>query len=153
MSFFRKMKVGAVSAHRSQQAIVCGISGWVVSIALIHSGGALSRFIPESGTPMCAFLGATVSGYVVANGFGRSGRWGRGLAVLSAVAATILGAVIAGIILGGAQFGNAFDGAGLGVLAVADGFTSTGVFLTWVLSMYGVDWFARWGFSAPNLAD
>jgi hypothetical protein len=114
-------------------------------MTMIYWGGPLSRFIPRDGTQISAFLGATVAGYMVANGFGRSGLTGRALAVLSACTATVLGAIIAGSILGGIQYHDAVDGVGRGLVAITDGFSSVGVAATWALSMYGVDWFARRG--------
>ena len=145
MHLYRKGKRGGISRNRAQLALLCGGAGWVVSVTMIYWGGPLSRFIPRDGPQISAFLGATVAGYMVANGFGRAGLSGRALAALSACTATVLGAIIAGSILGGGQSYGAVDGAARGIVAITDGFSSVVVVATWALSMYGVDWFARRG--------
>jgi hypothetical protein len=121
-----------------------------VSVGMVNWGGPMERYLPDAGVHTCAFLGALVSGYVLANGFGRSEFWGWMLAALSACVATVLGAVIGGAILALFAGGDPEQGAFLGVVTIAYSVESYWLILTWVLSMIGVDAFARWGPFAPR---
>jgi hypothetical protein len=149
------LNLGKTSFWRNQtrisRAFVCGGAGWIVSIGMVNWGGAMERYLPDTGVHTCAFLGALLSGYVLASGFGRRGHWGLALAVLSACIATISGAIIGGGLLGLFLGGDPEEGAFLGLISIAYSVESYWLILTWVVSMIGVDAFARWGPFAPRL--
>jgi hypothetical protein len=110
----------------------------------------MARYLPDAGVYTCAFLGALVSGYVLANGFGRSGFWGWMIAALRALVSTKLGAIIGGAVLALFVGDVPWHGVFLAVVAIADAAESQWFIMTWILSMIGVDAFARWGQFAPR---
>lgn len=135
---------------RTSRAVICGVAGWIVSLGMVNWGGPMERYLPDAGVHTCAFFGAMVSGYVLASGFGRSGLLGWVLAALSACIATILGVIIGGAMIALFAGGDPQKGAFLGVITIAYSIESYWLILTWVVSMSGVDAFARWGPFAPR---
>ena len=89
-----------------------------MSVWMVNWGGQWSD-LPDSGVHTYSFLGGGVSGYVLANGFGRSEFWGWMLAALSACVATVLGVLIGGAILTLFAGGNPEQVAFFGVVAIA----------------------------------
>ena len=133
-----------VTSQRMYRAGVCGLAGWIVSFGLVHWGGPMARHIPDQGVHLAAFWWALVAGFIVASGFGHARWWGWALAGLSALFATVFGAIIAAATMGVLAVGSPSAGA-LGVIAIADGASSPLLVLTWGVAMVGVDAFARWG--------
>ena len=138
-----------VTSQRMYRSGVCGLAGWIVSFGLVHWGGPMARHIPAQGVHLAAFWGALVAGFIVASGFGHARWWGWALAGLSAVFATVFGAIIAAATMGVLAVGSPSAGA-LGVIAIADGASSPLLVLTWGVAMVGVDAFARWVAVARN---
>ncbi len=136
-------------SQRTRRAAVCALAGWVVSFVMVHWGGPMSRFIPNDGAHIAAFVGAFVSGYLLANGFGRAGVCGWVLAVVCAIVATVLGAVIAGSALAVAASAGPSIGVSHGLIAIVDAAFSPWCWIIWIIAMVGVDAHARWVETTP----
>ncbi|MBY5932156.1 hypothetical protein KUV51_04025 [Tateyamaria omphalii] len=124
------------------------------------AGGDMARHLPDAPLfHVSAAAGAGLAGLLLADGFGRR-RWaGHLIAMLSAGAATVLGAGFGAFIALAfaattSASGNLADVAGmapfLGFIAVADGLgTSVPVAVTWLLAMTSVQIWMRRLRSAP----
>lgn len=79
---------------RVQIALCVGLAGWLVSLVMVSHGGTMARHLPDVGFYTAAFVGAFLSGLIVAGGLGETGRRGWCVGALSFIAATMIGAAL-----------------------------------------------------------
>lgn len=105
---------------RVKVACATGAAGWVVSIGMVYLGRSMSYGLPEFGFHAAAFCGASIAGYILTNGFGRTGYFGLFISSLCACIVTFLGTMIGGWALFCFTMGDPVFGAPLSVVVVID---------------------------------
>lgn len=68
------------------------VAGGATAVAITELGGRMQHYLPDSGFHLAAVVGAGLAGFILADGFGRSGLRGGLSAVTTAVLVTLLGA-------------------------------------------------------------
>ena len=138
-----------LASTRRRCAISTLVAGTCVALVMHGAGGDLAPHLPAAPLfHVSAGMGAAFAGLILADGFGHS-RWtGQLLAVVAAIAATLLGAMTgAAVALSITAFFDAnaaivdvIEAAPLfGFIAIADGLTtSVPVAVTWAVSMTAV---------------
>lgn len=135
------------ASGRRPRAVCAGLSGGAgvtTGTAMCVAGGALSGLLPPWwALAPSALIGAALAGWLLAPAMGRPGLW-QVAALPGAMCATALGAALGGLVFGVGTLPFApipsadavTAGPGLGLLAVADGLTtSVAVPVVWALSM------------------
>lgn len=129
------------------------LGGGAVAQSMVLWGGSMAQFLPPLAVmSLAASGGAALAGLVLADAFGRAGRWGVVVSAIAWCMATALGACVGAAFfalesgLNPATFiPNAIFGAApLGLIAVADGIaTSPAVAAVWALAGCAMHWCAR----------
>lgn len=128
--------------HRARSAALVALAGGAMAQAMVLWGGSLARFLPPwQALLVAAALGAGVAGFLLADAFGRSGRWGLIWSCVAWPMATALGAGVGAVLLtvllatdGAEMLFAVSSGAPLGMMAVIDGVTTSPVVaVVWAL--------------------
>jgi hypothetical protein len=116
------------------------LAGLIVSIAMIYLGGHHAGQLPGVAFHITATLGAGAAGWFCMGAFGHAATVGWMIALTGGIGMTILGAVFAGIMIGG--YFNGLGGAiafpALGFIAIIDAAESPHAVLVWLTCMSGL---------------
>ncbi|MEP4197415.1 MAG: hypothetical protein ABJL99_17475 [Aliishimia sp.] len=125
---------------------VSAAAGLAVSLAIVGSGGYVTRFLPATEIFIpAAIIGAALSGGLCAGVFGREGWAGNALSLIMAILMTWIGSELGAAIAAPfwrdvAMAGSSF---GLGTTTLGLSASEPFVLVTWIMSMASIHIFAK----------